>query len=53
VVDESHTALDTQKAQDLILNYIQPTIQIEVSATPDSVNYRAMIEVPIDSVIKE
>ena len=53
VVDESHTALDTQKAQDLILNYIQPTIQIEVSATPDSANYRAMIEVPIDSVIKE
>ena len=53
VVDESHTALDTVKAQDLILNYIQPTIQIEVSATPDSANYRAMIEVPIDSVIKE
>lgn len=53
VVDESHTALDTPKAQDLILNFIKPTIQIEVSATPDSTNYKAMIEVPIDSVIQE
>lgn len=53
IVDESHIALDTNKAQELIGEYIKPTIQIEVSATPDTRDYRAQVEVYIDDVIKE
>ncbi len=53
IVDESHRSLDTVKAQDLILNYIKPTIQIEVSATPDSKDYETRVEVNIDDVIAE
>lgn len=37
IVDESHRSLATPKAQELILTYIKPQIQIEVSATPDSI----------------
>ena len=53
IVDESHIALDTNKAQELIGEYIKPIIQIEVSATPDTRDYRAQVEVYIDDVIKE
>lgn len=53
IVDESHIALDTSKAQELIGEYIKPTIQIEISATPDTREYRAQVEVYIDDVIKE
>jgi type III restriction enzyme, res subunit len=37
----------------LIGEYIKPIIQIEVSATPDTRDYRAQVEVYIDDVIKE
>jgi type III restriction enzyme len=53
IVDESHRSLDTNKAQELITNYIKPVLQIEVSATPDSQNYEQKIEVDIGDVIKE
>jgi len=52
IVDESQRSLATQKAQDLILNYIKPKIQLEVSATPDSSNYHSMIETSISEVIE-
>lgn len=53
IVDESHRSLNTEKAQDLIQNYIKPTLQIEVSATPDSTDYEAKIEVEIIDVIDD
>ncbi len=53
IVDESHRSLDTPKAQELIKNYIKPVLQIEVSATPDSIDYEHKIDVNIDDVIKE
>ena len=53
IIDESHRSLDTIKAQELIINYIKPTIQIEVSATPDSKDYEQKIEVNIADVINE
>lgn len=52
IVDESHKSLTTPKAQELILNYIKPKIQLEISATPDSANYHAMIETSISEVIE-
>lgn len=52
IVDESHRSLATPKAQDLIMNYIRPQIQIEVSATPDSIDYDAKIETRIEEVIE-
>ena len=52
IVDESHRSLDTPKAQELILTYIKPKIQIEVSATPDSTDYDAKIETKIEEVIE-
>ena len=52
IVDESHKALSTPKAQELVLNYIKPKVQIEVSATPDSTGYHAMIETDIKEVIE-
>lgn len=52
IIDESHKSLATPKAQELILNYIKPKIQIEVSATPDSSNYHAMIETTVNEVIE-
>lgn len=53
IVDESHKSLDTKKAQELIQNYIKPSLQIEVSATPDSQSYSQKIEVAIEDVISE
>lgn len=53
IVDESHRSLDTQRAQELIQNYIKPALQIEVSATPDSADYDEKIEVDITDVIEE
>lgn len=53
IVDESHKSLNTEKAQDLIQKYIKPVLQIEVSATPDSKNYDAKVEVNIDDVIED
>ena len=53
IVDESHRSLDTQRAQELIQNYIKPALQIEVSATPDSADYDEKIEVDIADVIEE
>lgn len=53
IVDESHKSLDTPKAQELIQNYINPVLQIEVSATPDSKDYEHKVGVNIDDVIKE
>lgn len=52
IVDESHRSLATPKAQELIMNYIKPKIQIEVSATPDSADYDAKIETKIEEVIE-
>lgn len=52
IVDESHKALSTPKAQELVLNYIKPKIQLEVSATPDSAGYHVMIETDIKEVIE-
>lgn len=52
IIDESHRSLATPKAQELIMNYIKPKIQIEVSATPDSVDYDAKIETKIEEVIE-
>lgn len=52
IVDESHRSLATPKAQELIMNYIKPKIQIEVSATPDSTDYDAKIETRIEEVIE-
>ena len=53
IVDESHKSLNTEKAQNLIQNYIKPILQIEVSATPDSKDYDAKVEVDIADVIGE
>lgn len=53
IVDESHRSLDTTKAQELIVNYIKPVLQIEVSATPDTKDYEHKVEVDIEDVIKE
>ena len=53
IVDESHKSLNTEKAQNLIQNYIKPILQIEVSATPDSKDYDAKVEVDIADVIEE
>lgn len=53
IVDESHKSLNTEKAQNLIQNYIKPALQIEVSATPDSKDYDAKVEVEIADVIEE
>ena len=53
IVDESHKSLNTEKAQNLIQNYIKPALQIEVSATPDSKDYDAKVEVDIANVIEE
>lgn len=53
IVDESHRSLNTPKAQDLIQNFIKPVLQIEVSATPDSVDYDEKVEVEIQDVIEE
>ena len=52
IVDESQRSLNTEKAQELIMTYIKPKLQIEVSATPDSVNYDAKIETKIEEVIE-
>ncbi len=52
IVDESHKQLNTSKAQEIINNYFQPIIQIEVSATPDSENYDTKISVDINDVIE-
>ncbi len=52
IVDESHRSLATPKAQELIMNYIKPKLQIEVSATPDSVGYDAKVETKIEEVIE-
>ena len=52
IVDESHKSLSTPKAQELIINYIKPQIQIEVSATPDSADYDAKIDTKIEEVIE-
>lgn len=52
IVDESHRSLSTPKAQELIMNYIKPKLQIEVSATPDSAGYHAMIETQVTEVIE-
>ena len=52
IVDESHRSLSTPKAQELIMKYIKPKIQIEVSATPDSTDYDAKIEIKIEEVIE-
>lgn len=52
IVDESQKSLNTDKAQDLIRNFIKPKLQIEVSATPDSVGYSQMIETSIEEVIE-
>lgn len=53
IIDESQKSLNTPKAQELIRNYIKPSLQIEVSATPDSKDYSHKIEVNITDVIKE
>lgn len=53
IIDESQKSLNTPKAQELIKNYIKPSLQIEVSATPDSKDYSHKIEVNITDVIKE
>lgn len=53
IIDESHKALDTQRAQELINNYIKPILQIEVSATPNTKDYSQKIQVDINDVIKE
>lgn len=53
IVDESQRALEAQRAQELIQNYIKPSLQIEVSATPNSKDYSHKIEVNISDVIKE
>lgn len=53
IIDESHLSLDTEKAQEIISQYIKPTIQIEVSATPDTKDPDKRIKVNIDDVIKE
>lgn len=53
IVDESHRSLNTPKAQELIQQFIKPVLQIEVSATPDSADYEAKIEVEIQDVIDE
>ena len=53
IVDESHRSLDTPKAQELIKTFIKPSLQIEVSATPDTKDYEQKIEVEIADVIKE
>lgn len=52
IVDESHKSLSTPRAQELIINYIKPQIQIEVSATPDSADYDAKIDTKIEEVIE-
>ncbi len=52
IVDESQRSLNTPKAQELIMTYIKPRIQIEVSATPDSAGYDAKIETRIEDVIE-
>lgn len=53
IVDESQRSLEAQRAQELIQNYIKPSLQIEVSATPNSKDYSHKIEVNITDVIKE
>ena len=52
IVDESHKNLDSLRAQELIQNFIKPKIQIEVSATPDTVLAAQIIEVDVESVIE-
>lgn len=52
IIDESHRSLSTPKAQELIMSYIKPKLQIEVSATPDSTDYDARIETRIEEVIE-
>lgn len=51
IIDESHKQLNTPRAQELINDYFKPIIQIEVSATPDSVHYDKKISVDINDVI--
>ncbi len=51
VIDESHTNLDGPRAQELIASFLQPKLQIEVSATPKSTKYQEMITVNITDVI--
>lgn len=51
IIDESSRELDTAKAQELIGEYFRPIIQIEVSATPDSIKYDKKITVDMSEVI--
>lgn len=53
IIDESQKSLGTTKAQELIENYLKPSLQIEVSATPLNTDYAQKIEVAIDDVIAE
>jgi hypothetical protein len=51
IIDESSRDLKQAKSQELINEYFKPIIQIEVSATPDSVKYDKKITVDINDVI--
>jgi type III restriction enzyme len=52
IIDESHRQLNVSRAQELIRDYFKPIIQIEVSATPDSVKYDKKITVDMGDVIE-
>ncbi|MEA3304502.1 MAG: DEAD/DEAH box helicase family protein [Patescibacteria group bacterium] len=52
IVDESHRSLDSKRAQELIVDYIKPDLQIEVSATPDSPDFDEIVKVDIQDVIE-
>ncbi len=53
IIDESQKSLGTTKAQELIENYLKPSLQIEVSATPLNTDYAQKIEVAIEDVIAQ
>lgn len=52
VIDESSRNLGSERAQEIIAQFIKPRLQIEVSATPDSVGYVKMVEVSANEVIE-
>lgn len=51
-MDESHRNLASNRAQEIIQEYVKPRLQIEVSATPDSSDPDEKVTVEPEDVIE-
>ncbi len=52
IIDESHRNLKSDRAQEILAEFIRPKIQIEVSATPDSPEPDEIVKVEPEEVIE-